>query len=155
MPAQGHSTVGDDSWTQDMSHPFRHSGESRNLRRGLNVYKPASGVDASIPPVFPVDGRNLRNLRDNRLSRAYGKHLRQLAGIRTPEKRRAFRLSPESRFRSSIRNWTIERTGADWTLGETVLAHRLRSSFESVYAQTDMLEQRRELMQQWADYLTG
>ena len=50
-------------------------------------------------------------------------------------------------FRASIRDWTIEQTDADWTLGETVLAHRLGSSVESAYARTNMLEQRRELMQ--------
>ena len=58
-------------------------------------------------------------------------------------------------FRSSIRDWTIEQTDADWTLGETVLAHRLGSSVESAYARTNMLEQRRELMQQWSDFISG
>ena len=57
-------------------------------------------------------------------------------------------------FRSSIRDWTIEQTNADWTLGETVLAHRLGSSVESAYARTNMLEQRRELMQQWSDFIS-
>ena len=58
-------------------------------------------------------------------------------------------------FRSSIRDWTIEQTDADWTLGETVLAHRLGSSVESAYARTGMLEQRRELMQAWSDFVMG
>ena len=58
-------------------------------------------------------------------------------------------------FRSSIRDWMIEQTDADWTLGETVLAHRLRSSVASAYARTNMLEQRRELMQVWADFISG
>ena len=58
-------------------------------------------------------------------------------------------------FRSSIRDWTIEQTDADWTLGETVLAHRLGSSVESAYARTNMLEQRRALMQQWSDFISG
>ena len=58
-------------------------------------------------------------------------------------------------FRSSIRDWTIEQTDADWTLGETVLAHRLGTSVESAYARTGMLELRRELMQQWSDFVMG
>ena len=58
-------------------------------------------------------------------------------------------------FRASIRDWTIEQTDSDWTLGETVFAHRLRSSVESAYARTNMLEQRRELMQAWSNFVVN
>ena len=57
-------------------------------------------------------------------------------------------------FRSSFRDWAVE-TGKDWTLAETALAHRLGTSVEVAYARTTLFEQRRTLMQQWADYLTN
>ena len=55
-------------------------------------------------------------------------------------------------FRSSFKDWSIE-SGFDWAISETALAHRLGNSLESAYARTDLFERRRELMQQWADYL--
>ena len=57
-------------------------------------------------------------------------------------------------IRSSFRDWAVE-TGKDWTLAETALAHRLGTSVEMAYARTTLFEQRRVLMQQWADYLTN
>ena len=57
-------------------------------------------------------------------------------------------------IRSSFRDWAVE-TGKDWTLAETALAHRLGTSVEMAYARTTLCEQRRVLMQQWADYLTN
>ena len=57
-------------------------------------------------------------------------------------------------LRSSFKDWTIEQTSTPWAVGEAALAHRLGDSVESAYARTTALEQRRELMQQWADFLT-
>ena len=58
-------------------------------------------------------------------------------------------------FRSSFRDWVIERTAVPWAVGEAALAHRLGDSTETAYARTDLFERRRELMQDWANYVAG
>lgn len=57
-------------------------------------------------------------------------------------------------FRSSFKNWTLEQTDTPWAVSETALAHTLGNSTEQAYARSDLFERRRDLMQQWADYLT-
>ena len=58
-------------------------------------------------------------------------------------------------FRSSFKNWTLERTDAPWAVSEAALAHTLGNSTEQAYARSDLFERRRALMQRWADYVTG
>ena len=58
-------------------------------------------------------------------------------------------------MRSSFRNWCAEN-GVPRDLAETALSHALGvNAVENAYARTDMAEQRRGLMQQWADYCAG
>ena len=57
--------------------------------------------------------------------------------------------------RSGFKDWAIEQTAFPWIVSEAALAHRLGDSTESAYARSDLFEQRRQLMQQWADYLSG
>ena len=56
-------------------------------------------------------------------------------------------------FRSSFKDWCIERTGVSWAVGETALAHNLGNSTEQAYARTDLFEQRRALMLAWARFV--
>ena len=58
-------------------------------------------------------------------------------------------------FRSSFKNWTLEKTDTPWAVSEAALAHILGNSTEQAYARSDLFERRRALMQLWADYLTG
>ena len=58
-------------------------------------------------------------------------------------------------FRSSFKNWTLERTDTPWAVSEAALAHTLGNSTEQAYARSDLFERRRDLMQKWADYVTG
>ncbi|MDE0237162.1 MAG: tyrosine-type recombinase/integrase [bacterium] len=55
-------------------------------------------------------------------------------------------------FRSSFRGWCGE-TGADHHAAEMSLAHAVGSKVEQAYLRTDLLDRRRVLMQQWADYI--
>ena len=55
-------------------------------------------------------------------------------------------------FRSSFRDWSSEQ-GYSHDLLERALAHKVRNATEAAYNRTDLLEQRRPLMQAWADYL--
>lgn len=56
-------------------------------------------------------------------------------------------------FRSSFRNWAAERTSVPTAVVEAALAHRVSNNVEAAYFRSDLLEKRRELMQQWADFL--
>jgi integrase len=56
-------------------------------------------------------------------------------------------------MRSCFRDWCAD-TGKQADLAEMSLAHVIGSQVERSYRRSDVLEQRRVLMQQWADYLT-
>ena len=58
-------------------------------------------------------------------------------------------------FRSSFKNWTLERTDAPWAVSEAALAPTLGNSTEQAYARSDLFERRRVLMQLGANYVTG
>lgn len=55
-------------------------------------------------------------------------------------------------FRSTFRDWCSEH-GYPQDLAERSLAHAIQSKVEAAYHRTDLLEQRRPLMQAWADYV--
>ncbi len=58
-------------------------------------------------------------------------------------------------LRSSFRDWCAEKSGASWAVAEAALGHNVGNSVEASYMRSDLFEQRRELMQQWADFLTN
>ncbi len=55
-------------------------------------------------------------------------------------------------FRSTFRNWVAECTEYPGELAEQALAHTLESKVEAAYFRSDVLERRRSLMQDWADF---
>ncbi|XHY19333.1 Prophage integrase IntA (plasmid) [Pseudoseohaeicola sp. NH-UV-7] len=57
-------------------------------------------------------------------------------------------------FRSSFRTWA-EETQEPWHLAETALAHKIGSKTERSYNRSDLLEQRRAVMDRWADHVTA
>ena len=58
-------------------------------------------------------------------------------------------------FRSSFRTWAAERSGATRDVAELALAHAVGGSVERSYARSDLFDQRRELMDRWAAFVTG
>lgn len=66
--------------------------------------------------------------------------------------RRGMEARPHG-FRSSFRDWTAEATNAPREVAETALGHVSGGSVERAYRRTDFLEQRRALMERWADFL--
>jgi integrase len=58
-------------------------------------------------------------------------------------------------FRSSFRTWCAEATDTPREIAETALAHVSGGKVERSYRRTDYLEQRRLLMERWADHVTG
>lgn len=57
-------------------------------------------------------------------------------------------------FRSSFKDWCVDN-GYDNRLSETALAHVLENKTQAAYERTDLLERRKSLMQDWADYVTS
>ena len=57
-------------------------------------------------------------------------------------------------FRSSFRDWASECTNASNAAMERSLAHSVGSAVEQAYARSDLFDRRRELMDQWADFVT-
>ncbi|WP_297543693.1 site-specific integrase [Roseovarius sp.] len=58
-------------------------------------------------------------------------------------------------FRTSLRTWLAEATDAPHEVAEAVLAHVTDSGVVRAYRRTDYLEQRRALLERWADHVTG
>lgn len=57
-------------------------------------------------------------------------------------------------FRSSFRDWASEN-GYVRDLAERALAHAIENKTEAAYHRSDLLEQRRTMMQAWSDYVAG
>ena len=55
-------------------------------------------------------------------------------------------------IRSSFRDWCGE-TGVSREVAERALGHEIRNAVEKAYARTDLLERRRQLMENWSHYL--
>ena len=57
-------------------------------------------------------------------------------------------------MRSTFRQWGQEQTNAPRDVLEMCLAHIVGSKVERAYARSDLLEQCREVMNAWSNYLT-
>ena len=58
-------------------------------------------------------------------------------------------------FRRPFRDWAVEYTSALHAVMELSLAHRVGSAVKQAYARSDLFDQRQELMNSWADFVTG
>lgn len=67
-------------------------------------------------------------------------------------KRQGLEARPHG-FRSSLRNWLAEATNAPHEVAETCLGHVVDGKVVRTYRTTDFLEQRRALMERWAQCL--
>lgn len=57
-------------------------------------------------------------------------------------------------MRSTFRQW-CQREGVPFETAEHALGHKIGNATTRAYERDDLLEQRREVMQRWADFLTG
>lgn len=55
-------------------------------------------------------------------------------------------------FRSSFRNWAAETTNFANIVPEMALAHKISNATEAAYRRGDLLEKRKQLMEEWARY---
>jgi integrase len=58
-------------------------------------------------------------------------------------------------LRSTFRDWVAERTSYPGDMAEVSLAHRISSAVEAAYRRGDMIEKRRQMMADWAAFLSG
>jgi integrase len=58
-------------------------------------------------------------------------------------------------FRSTFRDWVSEQTSFSGEIAEMALAHAVRDPTEAAYRRGDLLEQRRKLMEAWANFCDG
>jgi integrase len=58
-------------------------------------------------------------------------------------------------LRSTFRDWIAEHTNYPGDLAEVALAHKISNSVEAAYRRGDMIEKRRAMMADWADFLSG
>ena len=58
-------------------------------------------------------------------------------------------------FRSSFRDWAAECSDAPREVCKLALAHMNTNAIEAAYRRTDLSEQRRALMEEWAAFLAG
>jgi len=56
-------------------------------------------------------------------------------------------------FRSSFKDWCIE-TGVEWAVSERALSHQLGDAVAAAYARSALVEQRRDVMEAWADFIS-
>lgn len=54
---------------------------------------------------------------------------------------------------SSFRDWAAEETNYPRDMAEMALAHTVGNAVEAAYRRGDMLQKRREMMEEWAQYL--
>ena len=58
-------------------------------------------------------------------------------------------------LRSTFRDWVAERTTYPGDMAEVALAHRIGNAVEASYRRGDMIEKRRRMMMDWAEFLRG
>ncbi|MCC5983934.1 MAG: tyrosine-type recombinase/integrase, partial [Rhodobacteraceae bacterium] len=58
-------------------------------------------------------------------------------------------------LRSTFRDWAAEMTSYPGDMAEVALAHRISNAVEASYRRGDMIEKRRRMMADWADFMGG
>ena len=111
--------------------------------RAIEILKHVQGLHTEL--VFP-SSRDQVQLSDMVLT----SFLRRVkAHSSTPE-----RFATAHGFRSSFRDWCSEH-GYPRDLAERALAHKVQNKVEAAYHRTDLLEQRRPMMQAWSEWISG
>ena len=107
----------------------------------MAVLAQARGLDDGSGLLFPgrTPGRQLSDMTLTKVLRTVG--LAERATVHG--------------FRSSFRDWAAECTSASYAAMELSLAHHVGNAVERAYSRSDLLEQRRALMDQWAVYVIG
>ena len=111
-------------------------------RRALEIVEQADALreisGTTDPPDLVFPSRRLKPLADVTFSKLVREH--EISAV------------PHG-FRSSFRDWGAELTDHPREVIEIALAHVVGNATELAYARSDLFERRRQLMQDWDDYL--
>ena len=110
-------------------------------RQAVELLRDLQPLTGHTPLVFPGERSNTRAISDNTLRAAlqtlgYSSEVQTIHG-----------------FRATARTILAERLEFDPLLIEAQLAHAVRDANGRAYNRTSYVEQRRTMMQTWADYL--
>jgi integrase len=150
------------------------SGETRGMTWGevdldaATWVVPAHRMKAKVTHRVPLSVRAVEILERRRqiakhpelvFSSPRGKILTDMAMMKFLRHHKAVsdvadRVATTHGFRSSFRDWASEN-GISRDLAERALAHTIRNAVEAAYHRTDLLEQRRGVMEAWAAHVTG
>lgn len=111
--------------------------------RAMAILRLRKEEEAFSPFVFP--SRNTTPLSDMALTKAIRDAKVQSD---TPG-----RIATAHGFRSSFPGWASEN-GYSRDVAERALAHTIKNAAEAAYSRIDLLEQRREMMEAWAKFVT-
>ncbi|MCV2870219.1 integrase arm-type DNA-binding domain-containing protein [Defluviimonas sp. WL0002] len=134
--------IAGDVWTIPAELMKGRKGQVSDFRVPLS--QEALGVIEQAKP-FARDGYLFPSIRKGVISDATWSRLME---------RRGMDARPHG-FRTSFRTWLAEATDAPEQVAETCLAHVTGTKVARAYQRSDFLEQRRVLMERWADFVTG
>nr|WIE89549.1 site-specific integrase [Mesorhizobium sp. WSM4875] len=121
---------------------------------------PAERMKAGIEHRVPLSGaaitllKGLHRIADNPHVFPGAKRNQPLSNMAMLEMLRGMRdgLTVHG-FRSAFRDWAAETTLHPDTIAEMALAHTIKDKTVAAYRRGDAFERRKQLMQQWADFL--
>jgi len=93
--------------------------------------------------------------RDGNLFPSSGKH--PVMSINTPRQymvRRGLSARPGG-FRATMKTWMMEGSIGSDHIQETIMSHKVGNSVSRRYTRTELIEQRRPIMELWANFVTG
>ena len=131
-----------DVWTVPAAMQKGRLGKTSDFRVPLS--REALNVIERAKP-FARDGFLFPSIRKGVISDATMARLMQ---------RRGMAARPHG-MRSSFRDWVAEVTATPHDVAEMALGHAVGGAVERSYKRTDLLEQRRALMERWSGFLTG
>lgn len=111
-------------------------------RQAVAILEELFALNAHSGVVFPAEGRKGRFMSENTINAA----LRAM-GYSTKTDVTAHG------FRATARTLLVERLGFPEAVAEAQLAHAVKDANGTAYNRTEFLEQRRKMLQAWADYL--
>ena len=140
------------------------SAEVRNLTldevRGDVWIVPAERMKAGVEHRVPLSSEALRVLEAAKPFEVHGAVFIGTKGKPISDmtlsallKRRGLEARPHG-FRSSFRTWCAEAIDVPREIAEVALAHVAGGKVERAYRRTDYLDQRRDLMSRWANFVT-
>ena len=134
-------------------HVVTLSDDAITLLEALPRVRPAKQIGKKTPPDYVFPAPRGGAMSDMALTAVVRRMHEDDPANKGPgwKDARSGRVAVVHGFRSTFRDWTAEK-GYDRDMSEMALAHHVGTAVERAYRRTDMIERRRLLMQDWANY---